>query len=296
MIEKLLEEYGFDDKSINTIVNYKSFESYKLESLKNIIISSYEYFMLLGYSKEEYVRIIKKCPSLLAFDKKNISNKINNLFNLGFTKDMIIKISTSFPYILALDEENINSTFYYFIKIGFTKEETILMIKNFPSLIGYNVEKLNKRIEQLKSIGYSKEDVILILKSCPSLFSYDINIIKEKIALIMECGYKKEEAFIMIKNLPQLAVSSLDSIKNKFDYYNSIGLHNYFVKDTKKLIQSVELSYARYEYLKEVKLQEKLDYCLFLSGNRFEKKFGISNDLLIKLYPYNEIEKKGSIY
>lgn len=70
------------------------------------------------------------------------------------------------------------------------------------------------------------------------------------------------------------------------------------LNDTKHLIQSLELSHARYEYLKSKEIGIDIyNYSkLFYNKKIFEKLFGIDNDKLLELYPVEEYLKVQKLY
>ena len=106
----------------------------------------------------------------------------------------------------------------------------------------------------LCNFGYTKEESKEILNTYP-LNACKPETLKKKIEEInmyMEkLGYSKEEVIKMTKSLPTIYGLSIDNIKQKIDFYDSIGLHELAINDTKKLMQSVSLSYARYMFYKE---------------------------------------------
>ena len=62
-----------------------------------------------------------------------------------------------------------------------------------------------------------------------------------------------------------------------------------------KLIQSLELTYARYRFLSDLGIMINIDNYnkLFYMQSQFSNKYGITNNELLNRYPYNQkiIEK-----
>lgn len=100
----------------------------------------------------------------------------------------------------------------------------------------------------------------------------------------------------MTKQLPTLYGLSIENIKTKINYLREIKLNFIITQDTKKLMQSVDLTYARYEYLKEIgySISEENYAKLFYNNKRFIKQFAIAKNELLKKYPYQNI-KEGKI-
>ena len=86
-------------------------------------------------------------------------------------------------------------------------------------------------------------------------------------------------------------------MKEKILLFKELELEDFFVKSPKRLMQSVDLTYARYRYLTEDKGIEinvkNIDY-LFRDAKNFEKQFGISKINLLERYSYDlEVRRKN---
>ena len=221
----------------------------------------------------------------------------NYMLDIGYTSEEIDYIINSYP-ICELTEEklydNIKRNYEYFIKLEYSKEEIIKMTKSLPQLFGYSIENIKQKIQDIIDIGYSKEETIKMTKSSPALFGYSIENIKQKIQDIMDIGYSKEETIKMTKTLPALFGYSIENIKEKIDYLRNIDLEFIVLSKTMLLMQSVNLTYSRYEYFKEKGiLIDKNNYIkLFMNSKQFEKCYGITKKELIENYDYNKYKEK----
>lgn len=150
-------------------------------------------------------------------------------------------------------------------------------------------------IEKLMlELWYNKEDIELIKESYSvkdlkeeTLF----NNIKRNYYFFLGLGYKKEEVIKMTKSLLSIYGLNINNIKEKIDFYKSIELNELILIDTKQLMQSVDLSYARYQFYKNEKNEIiTMDNYrkLFASQKRFEKSHGISKKDLIEKYNYDK--------
>ena len=151
--------------------------------------------------------------------------------------------------------------------------------------------KLEELIILLCNFGYTKEESKEILNT------YPLNICKpetlkrkiEEINMYMEkLGYSRAEVIKMTKSLPAIYGLSIDNIKQKIDFYDSIGLHELAINDTKQLMQSVSLSYARYMFYKEksIEITDKSYNKLFINQKQFEKAYRITKVELLEKYDY----------
>ena len=154
-----------------------------------------------------------------------------------------------------------------------------------PETLKKKIEEINMYMEKL---GYSKEEVIKMTKSLPAIYSHSIDNIKQKIEDMEKLGYSRAEVIKMTKSLPAIYGYSIDNIKQKIDFYDSIGLHELAINDTKRLMQSVSLSYARYMFYKEknIEITDKSYNKLFINQKQFQKAYGITKEELLEKYDY----------
>ena len=151
---------------------------------------------------------------------------------------------------------------------------------------------MKESIKVLHSLGYSKELIEKILTTYPIYNLKDETLslnIKNIYNFLLGLGYTKEEVIKMTKQLPSLYSVSEENIKEKIEYLRSVDLEFIALEDTKKLMQSTKLTYARYEFLtkeKKIKIDEKNFGKLFYNQKQFKKQYGISNEELFESYNY----------
>ena len=244
-----------------------------------------------GYTKEESKEILNTY-SLNTYKPETLKKKIEeiNMYmeKLGYSKEEVIKMTKSLPVIYSLSIDNIKQKIEDIEKLGYSKAEVIKITKSMPSLYGYSIDTLKQKIEDMEKLGYSRAEVIKMTKSLPSIYGYSIDNIKQKIEDIEKLGYSKAEVIRMTKSLPAIYGYSIDNIKQKIDFYDSIGLHELAINDTKQLMQSVSLSYARYMFYKEknIEITDKSYNKLFINQKQFEKAYGITKEELLEKYDY----------
>ena len=184
-----------------------------------------------------------------------------------------------------------------FIKLGYT-EEDYEIIRNNYAVNQIKDETLIKKLKDnfafLLKMGYTKEEVIKMTKSSPQIYSYSIENMKQKIEDIISLGYTKEEVIKMTKSLPQIYGLSIESMKQKIDFYDSIDMHELAVINPKQLMQSVNLSYARYSFYKDRGIDIDMNNYrkLFDGQKRFEKAYGITKKELLEKYDYNKYKEE----
>ena len=103
----------------------------------------------------------------------------------------------------------------------------------------------------------------------------------------------KEEVIKMTKILPAIYGYSIENMKQKIDFYDSIDMHELAVIDSKKLMQSVNLSYARYSFYKDRGIDIDMNNYrkLFVEQKKFEKAYRITKKELLEKYDYDKYEE-----
>ena len=184
-----------------------------------------------------------------------------------------------------------------FIKLGYT-EEDYEIIRNNYAVNQIKDETLIKKLKDnfafLLKMGYTKEEVIKMTKSLPQIYSYSIENMKQKIEDIISLGYTKEEVIKMTKILPSIYGFSIENMKQKIDFYDSIDMHELAVINPKQLMQSVNLSYARYSFYKDRGIDIDMNNYgkLFVGQKNFEKTYGITKKELLEKYDYNKYKEE----
>ena len=184
-----------------------------------------------------------------------------------------------------------------FIKLGYT-EEDYEIIRNNYAVNQIKDETLIKKLKDnfafLLKIGYTKEEVIKMTKSFPPIYGLSIENIKQKIEDIISLGYTKEEVIKITKSSPQIYSLSIESIKQKIEFYDSIDMHELAVINPKQLMQSVNLSYARYSFYKDRGIDIDMNNYrkLFVGQKDFEKAYRITKKELLEKYDYNKYKEE----
>ena len=187
-----------------------------------------------------------------------------------------------------------------FKEIGYTEEEMNEIINEY-GIRNFKPETLLENVKRnysfFLSIGYSREDFIKMTKTSPQIYCLSIENIKQKIEDIEKLGYSREEVIKMTKGFPSIYSHSIGTIKQKIDFYDSIGLHSLAIINAKELMQSTNLSYARYMYYKDIGIDiDETNYRkLFIGQKRFEQQYGITKEELLEKYDYQKyLEKKNT--
>ena len=248
-------------------------------------------FLKLGYTKEEYEKIVSSYQ-LNRLKKETLYDKVLEnykfLLSLGYTREEVIRMTKTLPSIYGYSIENMKQKIEDIMLLGYTREDVIKITKTLPSIYGYSIENMKQKIIDIMSLGYTREEVIRMTKTLPSLYAYSIENMKQKIEDIMSLGYTREEVIKMTKSHPTLYGYSIENIRQKITFYDSIDMHELAIIDSKRLIQSVDLSYARYIFYREKGIEISMNNygSLFISNKQFEKSYGITKKELLEKYNY----------
>ena len=256
-----------------------------------------EEFIKLGYTEEDY-EIIRNNYAVNQIKDETLIKKLKDnfafLLKMGYTKEEVIKMTKSLPQIYSYSIENMKQKIEDIISLGYTKEEVIKMTKTLPAIYGYSIENMKQKIEDIISLGYTKEEVVKMTKTLPAIYGYSIENMKQKIEDIISLGYTKEEVIKMTKILPAIYGFSIENMKQKIDFYDSIDMHELAVINPKQLMQSVNLSYARYSFYKDRGIDIDMNNYgkLFVGQKNFEKTYGITKKELLEKYDYNKYKEE----
>ena len=137
-------------------------------------------------------------------------------------------------------------------------------------------------------------------KSLPTLYGYGIENIKQKMDNLISLGYSRNDVIKITKQLPALFGLSIENIKQKIDFFKQINLDAIILTDTKKLMQSTDLTFARYMFLKDkgIEITSENYRRLFYDAKHFKKQYGIDKATLLERYNYQKYmeERKNGIF
>jgi len=263
MILKLLKKYGYTDIQAKKIISNPTLDRMSNEKLLHSIEEKYLFLKSLEYTDEQIIKMIVSYPTIYSYSIHNMKSKIEDMKSLGYDKKDILK-----------------------------------MLLFFPNLFGYGMANMRQKIDDMESLGYTKKEILRMTTFSPVIYGYSTDNIKNKINDIESLGYTRGEVIKITVNLPSIFGYSTENIREKILYLREIGLEDVVVLDPKKIMQSVDLTYARYRYLtEELGLTlDMLNYRYLFEGEKsFVRKFKISKGELLEKYNYeNEVRKNDN--
>ncbi len=288
----------------------------------------YQNLLDLGYKEEQLKRAMKFLMFALLYSINNVNDKVRDIESIGFTRDEVLKMLLSNPQLLGKKINEIKDTCNYLITLGFTLEQVLIIGKNSPSVYNYSDETLKLRFDIFKIFIGDKESAIKAITGATSILTQAPDTTNNKIKAIMALGYTEDEVRIMIIATPVLLeMDSLTlqarhkgiqnpnfskeeihritvlyptalanrtaTVNEKMNFIVSIGLKKAIIDNPRNLIQSIDLTYARYLFLKDngVFLNSENYTDLFRAEARFKKKYNITKAEILEKYSYEAYKK-----
>jgi len=198
------------------------------------------YRLKLNLNKQQFIKMLKSCPAVLAFSEENIESK-TNFYKKEFrlSDDEFVKIIKTAPTLFAFTEESIIAKKEFYIKeFDLTEQEFIKLIKISPSLLIYSEESVKTKLDfYLQELGLNKFEFVKMLKTQPSLLDYSESSIKSKVEFYMqELNMNKQEFVQMLKSVPVLLGLSEQSLREKFKQIKELGIPKEFIMSSPMIL------------------------------------------------------------
>jgi len=283
------------DKNTNKII---VLNSRILSHSNDFIENRMNYFKELGFKDNNIIKIFLKFYNNITISTKNIDINMRYLESKITDKTKLIAIIKKTPSLLSFSIETLKEKFNWFYQKGYTEEQTIKIICKAKTILtrefvqnnnsDSNVEKKYKYLhEELK---YTKEQIINITYLYPEYYTQSLDTIKERIKNLLRLGFDDNAVKTLFYKFPQIISFKESTMKKKYNYYLNLDMLEIFAKSPKYLMQSLDVTEARYTYLINKGLQiNKYNYKkLFISDKKFKLTYGIDNESLLKLYSEKE--------
>ena len=259
-LREYMIKFGYTDKDINKILSNSVLSHVNIKTLYKKVVVILSFLKSKGYTERQIIKMTKDHPQMFGYTSLMLDRKIDDLMKRDYSYELILKITCKCPQIYGLSINSIEYKMQEIMKLGYSREEVLMMIKSFPELYVFCMDNIKQKITDLRMLGYSVEDVHFITINFPHIFSL-----------------------------------SIDNIREKVNFLDSIGLSDIILSHPKRLIQSVDLSYARYVFLQAMgEVIDKDNYHkLFVNEMQFSKQYKVTNSELIELYKYDRVCEKS---
>ena len=88
-------------------------------AFKNKVDESFNYFLSLGYTKEEVIGMVKKSPTLLSRSSNYIKNRLDLYKSFGMSEEDALKVFKRTPTLLLFTNDTLYNKINDLIDIGF---------------------------------------------------------------------------------------------------------------------------------------------------------------------------------
>ena len=155
---------------------------------------------------------------------------------------------------------------------------------------------IDEKIKVFKELGYSDDEIISMIKLFPTMLGLKTENIKGRMNKLGELGYNDDDVHTIIRTLPTVIGYSEKGLAEKFELLSDLKLSWLIVKKPHVLMVSPELVYARHCFLKERGLldEEEAYNQVFTNAKRFESKYKVTKEQLLKDYKYSEYKDNKS--
>ena len=185
MLEKEFLDFGYTKEEYELIRNTYPINGLKEEKLLTKFKDINEFFLGLGYTKEEVIKMTKSSPSIYGFSIETLKQKIEALQNLGYSKEEVIKMTKSLPSIYDFSIENMRQKIEFYNSINMhniaVEDPKVLMQSTALSYARY-------RFYQSKGITINMGNYIKLFMASKQ-FEKSYGITKEE--LLKKYDYKK---------------------------------------------------------------------------------------------------------
>ncbi len=251
IVYEYLKNFGFNVEDIDIIVNKYPLNTHSSETILKNAQDCNNYFLSLNFSYKDIIKMVKKIPNLYCYTVTGLKKKFVYLKELlSLSEEELVSMIIKFPQIFSCSKENIESKINVLMSFGIPIGKVKNIIKKYPVIISYSQDNILQRYQDMLDLGYSPIQIKNIIAYLPIFFGLSISNIKQKIVDLTNLGFTQEEVINMTALLPSLFSFSIDNIKRKLKFYHQVDLDFIATNFTQRLMQSVELSYARYEFLK----------------------------------------------
>lgn len=285
-IEKVLTTYPICDLSEEKIVEY----------IKN----TFHYFLNhegipknLFYGRN-VVDIIVRKPNIITYSNQEKDNKLTYYDEKGIDQLTVFEKSLTYPSIFTIGKDKLDLRFEYFDKYGYDKKKIRRIVSLLPQSLGYDESKLDSVHQFFQGKKYEKEEVVDVISRNPKLYSYsDLKLNDAWDNLKDKTGFNDDVIKFITFNCPFVFGMSLENMNSKLDIFKYFDLLEVISKDPNRLIQSAEVTYVRGMYFKENNIHFDQDSYgkLFIGRNTFEKQYGVTTELLVQKYNYQDFVK-----
>ncbi|XP_012560459.1 transcription termination factor 3, mitochondrial isoform X1 [Hydra vulgaris] len=194
-------------------------------------------FTELGFTIEEFEKLLVKKPRILELSKAKLTSRINSLKKASLPEDTIKKMILKCPSVILLDlETTLSSKLNLLKKIAITphltQDRCIYLVQKCPSLLlACSEQDLKNKISSLRKVGFNNQQLNELIMKHPALLTYSVEAVEEKIKLVHEI---MGGSLVLFIKFPRIFSSSTRRIRERYEYLKEEG----FLKDNTYLSEN----------------------------------------------------------
>ncbi len=284
----LMRRMGYTDREIVKIMSSipVTFLGYA-----DSIVNKFRFFQTLGFTLESFKRTILKTPELLRASLKKAEEVVAYFQEKGFANRDIVQMFKMTPAIAVSSITKLESHFLWAKSLGLTDEECIRFFTFSPTVLCQKISSLDEKIDWFRIIGLDRKESTKLILKAPSIMIMGTKRFDSTYRQLEDLGFEKEEIKSIICAYPQIFNLKTTTFQEKYSCFLNNGLREYFIKKPSILMQSAELTRMRIAHLTSIGLWEQVHKsAIFINSTAFKKRFGVSNDELLKMYATKEEE------
>ncbi|KAJ1291621.1 hypothetical protein BS78_02G329300 [Paspalum vaginatum] len=249
MLQKLQEEYDFDDKWL-PLVDYlctfglkESHFTYIYErhmACFQISQTSAEerldFLLSAGVKSKDMKRILVRQPQILEYTLGNLKSHVDFLLSIGVPSTRIGQIVSSAPSMFSYSvEQSLKPTVRYLIEeVGIEESDLGKVVQLSPQILVQKIDSAwkSRSLFLSKELGAPKDSIVKMVTKHPQLLHYSIEDgILPRINFLRSIGMRNSDILKVLTSLTQvLSLSLEDNLKPKYLY---------LVNDLKNEVQSL---------------------------------------------------------
>jgi hypothetical protein len=183
-----------------------------------------------------------------------------------------------------------DNLYEYLVRLGYT-DDKIKKLLDTSSYKGRTEEEIRKKLNGMQDFfekrRFNPEEIKKVLRNS---ILYDIEHLEGVYKCFADYGYMSEEIDKIIINSSKCIPSDIEKLRKKLFVLEHINVYyDVVVNEPNILIQSAELTYARYCYLSQIGHYPIGLSSLVAEEGNFYRNYGIKKEELLKKYPLSNL-------
>lgn len=283
-IRDILVDLGMSKHSIDNIFSHNCDVAYlEPKELQNNI----KFYIDNGLGKNKLASLATHKYPLLIHGEKDYQDVLKELAKLDINSREFVSMINSSSRFIDTNLEGFLKTLKWFVSKKFPTSILKKSLLKASQILNTSVEKLEEYYVKMDVLGFTEEEKKFIISKNTSSLTTEIEVLLDKKAKLQEYGFTDEEACYIIYSYPDYFSMGLANIEDKLAAMKESDTLENLLEHPKNLIQSAELTRARYQYILSVdrNLLKGSYWRLIYSGEKlFYNRFKCYNEEVVLKY------------